>query len=81
MVVTRAPEQARELIERLQKLGAEVLLLPSVSFAPPDDWGPLDAAIRALDNFDWVLLTSQNRSESTRLNSSHIQKSRMPSSA
>lgn len=60
VVVTRAPEQARELIGRLEELGAEVLSLPTVSFAPPEDWSPLDGAIRALGDFDWVLLTSQN---------------------
>ncbi len=60
VVVTRAPEQARELISRLEELGAEVLSLPTVSFAPPEDWSPLDRALRALGDFEWVLLTSQN---------------------
>jgi uroporphyrinogen-III synthase len=60
VVVTRAPEQAVDLITRLQKLGAEVLLLPAVSFADPKDTAPLDRAIRALGVTDWVLLTSQN---------------------
>lgn len=60
MVVTRAPEQAREFISRLEELGAEVLLLPTVGFAPPEDWSPLDRALRTLGDFDWVLLTSQN---------------------
>ena len=32
IVVTRAPEQARELTAALQQMGAEVLLLPTVSF-------------------------------------------------
>lgn len=60
MVVTRAPEQARELVAQLEALGAEVLLLPTVSFADPEDWAPLDKALRGLASFDWVLLTSQN---------------------
>jgi len=60
IVLTRAPEQSRELRERLEALGAEVLLLPAVSFVEPDDKAALDAAIRALDTFDWLVLTSQN---------------------
>lgn len=60
VVVTRAPEQARELIVELEALGAEVLALPTVSFAPPEDWAPPDEALRALGRFDWVILTSQN---------------------
>lgn len=60
MVVTRAPEQAREFISGLQELGAEVFALPLVRFAPPEDWGPLDQALQSLGDFDWMLLTSQN---------------------
>jgi uroporphyrinogen III methyltransferase/synthase len=54
------PEQAGDLIRELQRIGAEVLILPTVSFAPPADRQPVDSAIRAIREFDWILLTSQN---------------------
>jgi uroporphyrinogen III methyltransferase / synthase len=60
IVVTRAPEQAQDLVERLEQLGAEVLLLPAVSFCEPKDTASLDAALRSLDSFDWLLFTSAN---------------------
>ena len=60
IVVTRSPEQAGELIRELERLGAEVLILPTVSFAPPSDWQPVDSALRVIGEFDWILLTSQN---------------------
>ncbi|MFZ0583730.1 MAG: uroporphyrinogen-III synthase [Candidatus Acidiferrales bacterium] len=60
IVVTRAPEQAGELIHALEALGAEVLLLPTVSFAPPENPAELDAALARLAEFDWILFTSQN---------------------
>ncbi len=60
VVVTRAPEQAGELVRQLAQLGAEVLLLPSVSFADLLDSEPLDGAIELLPHFDWLLFTSQN---------------------
>jgi len=60
IVVTRAPEQAEDLVHQLERLGAEVLLLPSVAFTEPEDPGPLDRAIESLGDFDWVLFTSQN---------------------
>ena len=60
VVVTRAPEQARELIARLEGYGAEVLLLPTVSFADPADTIILDAALRSLDRIDWIVFTSEN---------------------
>jgi uroporphyrinogen-III synthase len=59
-VVTRAREQAGELIRELERMGAQVLMLPTVMFAPPADWRPVDAAIRTIREFDWILLTSQN---------------------
>ena len=60
VVITRAPEQAQELVRRLEALGAEVLLLPSISFREPDDTTQLDAVLRELGRFDWILFTSQN---------------------
>ena len=60
VVVTRAPEQAEELIRQLKELGAEVLLLPAVSFTDPQDFAALDEAIDLLSQFDWLLFTSQN---------------------
>jgi uroporphyrinogen-III synthase len=59
-VVTRAREQAGELIREIERMGAQVLMLPTVMFAPPADWRPVDAAIRTIREFDWILLTSQN---------------------
>jgi uroporphyrinogen-III synthase len=60
MVVTRAQEQAGELIRALEHLGAEVIHVPAVAFEFPEDFGPLDRALQELSRFDWVLFTSQN---------------------
>lgn len=60
IVVTRAIEQARGLRDRLEKVGATVLLLPAVSFSEPADSTALDNAIRSLEDFDWILFTSAN---------------------
>jgi len=60
VVVTRAVEQARDLKERLENLGATVLLLPAVSFSKPFDTVELDRAISTLESFDWILFTSTN---------------------
>jgi uroporphyrinogen-III synthase len=60
IVITRAAEQAGELKDRLEKLGARVLLLPAVSFSEPADMTALDRAIASLESYDWVLFTSAN---------------------
>jgi uroporphyrinogen III methyltransferase/synthase len=60
IVVTRARAQAGELSVDLERLGAEVLESPTIEIRPPEDFGPLDAAIRDLGSFDWLIFTSVN---------------------
>ena len=45
IVVTRAERQSGGLRERLERQGAEVLLLPTIETVPPDSYGPLDEAL------------------------------------
>ena len=44
ILVTRPREQAAELVERLEALGAEAIEAPMIRIVPPDDYGPLDEA-------------------------------------
>src|SRR5689334_12665692 len=65
VVITRAPEQSTELIRRLVESGAEVLPLPMVRFAEPQDTAALDRSLAALGDagiggFDWLVFTSAN---------------------
>jgi uroporphyrinogen-III synthase len=60
IVITRAAEQAGELREGLENLGAEVLLLPMIRFLEPKDNVDIDRAIRSLPDFSWLVFTSAN---------------------
>lgn len=60
ILITRAPEQSRELAQALEHLGAEVISLPMVSFAPPENWQALDQQMHRLDPFDAILFLSTN---------------------
>jgi uroporphyrinogen III methyltransferase/synthase len=60
VVITRAARQSVELVEILGKLGAMPILLPLVAFSAPEDFGPLDAALDRLEQFDWIIFTSEN---------------------
>jgi uroporphyrinogen-III synthase len=60
IVVTRAPEQAAELNAALSALGAQVLSMPTMSFAAATDFAALDAALDRLGEFDWLVFASQN---------------------
>ncbi len=64
VVVTRASHQAEELAAPLRTLGAEVILLPVIGIAPPQDPEPLIAAARACDSYDWIIFSSVNAVES-----------------
>jgi len=63
VIVTRTREQAAELAEPLEALGAEVLAFPVIEVVDPEDWAPVDAAIEHLADYDWIVLTSANAVE------------------
>ena len=58
IVITRPAERAAALAERLRGLGAVPIVYPTIRLEPADP-APLDAAIRQLDTFDWVIFTSR----------------------
>jgi uroporphyrinogen III methyltransferase/synthase len=60
IVTTRPREQAMELVELLEGLGASVTEAPTIRIVPPDDFGPLDEAAAQAATFDWIVFTSVN---------------------
>lgn len=60
IVVTRRPGQSSPLVAALRERAAEVVEVPAIETAPPEDTGPLDEALRRLDSYDWVVFTSAN---------------------
>src|SRR6266705_3174183 len=60
IVVTRAREQAAELVDALTKLGAQVIAAPTIRIEPLTDLGALRAALADLSRYDWIAFPSQN---------------------
>jgi uroporphyrinogen III methyltransferase/synthase len=60
IVVTRTREQASQLSRQLLELGAEVLEIPTIKIAPPDDHQPLVDALVGIGSYDWLIFTSPN---------------------
>src|SRR5262245_25289558 len=61
ILVTRARAQAQELVTRLQELGAIPIVFSMIHIVPSaDNYVALDAALRQLATFDWVVFTSVN---------------------
>ncbi|HEX6797298.1 MAG TPA: uroporphyrinogen-III synthase [Ktedonobacterales bacterium] len=60
IAITRPAEQAGEFAALLEAAGARVSALPSIAIAPAADLAALDAALRELSSYDWIVLTSSN---------------------
>lgn len=58
IVITRSAAQSEALARELSARGAIPVVLPLVSFAEPKDFAPLDAAIKGIEQCDWMILTS-----------------------
>jgi uroporphyrinogen-III synthase len=60
VLVGRARHQASVLSSGLRKLGAEVLEIPFIEIRKPRSYKPLDTALKNLQDYDWLILTSVN---------------------
>jgi uroporphyrinogen-III synthase len=60
VLVGRARHQAGALSTELRELGADVLEIPFIEIRPPRSFKPLDAALKNLKIYDWLILTSVN---------------------
>jgi uroporphyrinogen III methyltransferase/synthase len=58
IVVTRSLEQARELTDLFEALGAEAIQAPTFRLAPPDDPESVDRAAASLAGYQWVVFES-----------------------
>jgi len=60
VVITRPEKQADDLAQLLIKEGANPIHFPTIKIIPPPDWRGLDAAIKNLEDYDWLIFTSAN---------------------
>lgn len=64
ILVGRAKHQAGALSTELRKRGAQVLEIPFIEIRNPRSFRPLDSALKNLETYDWLILTSVNGVES-----------------
>jgi uroporphyrinogen III methyltransferase / synthase len=60
ILVTRPREQAAELVDLLEAVGAEAIEAPMIHILPPADYAPLDEACARAGTFDWIVFSSVN---------------------
>lgn len=58
ILVAGSEDRVPVLANALSQKGASVIQFPTVRIAPPEDFGPLDEALRGWSTFDWVVFTS-----------------------
>ena len=58
-IVVTSPDEAGTLCSPLRELGAEVWHLPTIEFAPPRDPSDLEAAVRDINNYAWIIFVSR----------------------
>jgi uroporphyrinogen-III synthase/uroporphyrinogen III methyltransferase/synthase len=63
VLVTRAVHQASKLSTALAARGLKPVEVPVLEIQPPLSYAALDAALRELDSFDWLIVTSANTVE------------------
>lgn len=60
VLVGRAKHQAGALSTQLRKLGAQIIEIPFIEIRKPRSFKPLDTALKNLETYDWLILTSVN---------------------
>ncbi len=60
ILVTRARDKAKPLVDKLTALGALVQVVPVLSIEPASDWNETDRAIARIEEFDWIVFASAN---------------------
>jgi len=65
ILVGRARHQASSLSAGLRSLGASVVEIPFIEIRKPQSYRPLDDALKNIQTYDWLILTSANGVEAT----------------
>jgi uroporphyrinogen III methyltransferase/synthase len=60
IVVTRAREQASNLVEAIESLGGEAIEFPTIKIEEVDDFTQIDNCIIEIENYNWLVFTSCN---------------------
>jgi uroporphyrinogen-III synthase len=60
ILTTRASKQSDGLAAPLREMGAEVIEIPTIEIKPPSSYKALDAALKSIGKYDWLILTSVN---------------------
>ena len=60
IVLTRPEAQAGDFAAAVEALGGTPIVAPAIAIVPPDSWTVVDAALRRVGTYDWIVFTSTN---------------------
>ena len=60
VVITRPRHQATTMVEMIRERGGQPICIPVIEIAPLEDFTQLDQALRQVQSYDWLVLTSVN---------------------
>lgn len=63
ILVLRTRSQAAAFIALIEAAGGQAYPFPVITIADPADWSPLDEAIRQIEGYQWLVITSPNGAE------------------
>ena len=63
VLVTRSRTQSADLVEHLERAGAEPVEVPTIEIQPVEDFCKVDSALARLADYEWVVFTSTNTVE------------------
>jgi len=63
IVITRTIEQSRESSSALTRLGAEVIVFPTLAIVPPSNWVEFDLVIMKPEKINFIIFTSAHAVE------------------
>ena len=58
ILITRPQVQAEEFANALIGAGAQPIFFPVIQITPPDNFSAFDFALRSLEQYDWLILSS-----------------------
>ena len=73
ILVGRARRQASALSAGLKALGAEVIEIPFIEIRSPKTYKPFDSALKRIQEYEWLILTSVNGAEALGQRLKHLQ--------
>lgn len=60
VLITRSPTQSADLVDLLERAGAEPIGVPTIEIQPLEDVHEVDSTLARLEEYDWVVFTSAN---------------------